>query len=86
LVEASYLDKPAISLQPGLKKNDFLVTNKLGVTLPVYEHGKIESVLNKLLFDKKYAAELARKRKDFRTDGRATERVTNLVYQMLKQV
>lgn len=83
LVESTYLDKPSISLQPGLKKEDFLITNSLGVTVPVYKHGEIGVILEKLLSDANYAAELYQKRKDFGIDGKATERVTNLIYEML---
>lgn len=86
LVESTYLGKPSISLQPGLKKDDLLITNKLGVTLPVYKHGEIGGVLEKLVFDKNYAAELSErgKTKGFGIDGKATERVTDLVYKMLE--
>jgi CDP-glycerol glycerophosphotransferase (TagB/SpsB family) len=83
LVESSYLDLPSISLQPGLKKDDLLITNRLGVTVPVYKQGEFGAVLEKLLFDENYAKELYEKRKGFRTDGKATERVTNLVYEMV---
>lgn len=85
LVESSYLDLPSISLQPGLinPDKDILVTNKLGITVPVYKHGEIKFVLEKLLFDNNYNLELAEKRKDFRTDGKATGRVVDLIYSML---
>jgi len=85
LVESTYLDKPSISLQPGLKGDDLLITNQLGVTVPVYEHGKIGNILQRLLFDENYATELSQrgKRKGFSIDGKATERVTNLIYETL---
>jgi len=86
LIESTYLDKPTISLQPGLKKEDLLITNRMGITVPVYEHGKIDEILEKLLFDKNFATELSQraKRKGFTIDGKATERVTNLIYEMIK--
>ncbi len=86
LVDSSYLDKPSISLQPGLNnlKDDPLITNKLGVTDHVYKKGEIGDVLEKLLFDKNYTQKLAQGRKDFRTDGKATERVAELVYKMIE--
>ncbi len=83
LVEAAYLDKPGVSLQPGLKKHDMLITNHLGFTVPVYRKGDVGSVIDRLLMDKKYARQLAEKRKGFVNDGKATDRVLNLVYEML---
>lgn len=84
LVESSYLDKPSISLQPGLIIEDPLITNKLGVTLPVYKPEEIRSVLESVLFDSNYLKKLEEKRKDFKTDGKATERVAKLVHKMLE--
>lgn len=83
LIESVHLGKPSISLQPGLKTDDLLITNRSGITLPVYQQGKIGAVLDKLLYDKNYASELLKKSKDFRTDGKATERVVKLIYKML---
>lgn len=85
LIESSYLEKPSISLQPGLKVEDMLITNELEVTLPIYKHGEVNLILEKLLFDKNYEKELSHKAKakGFSIDGKATERVTELVYEML---
>src|SRR3989338_8438163 len=80
LIESTYLDLPSISLQPGLNAEDYLeATNKLGITIPIYKKGEIGGVLRKLIFDEGYRLKLATKRKEFQTDGKATERVTNLV-------
>jgi len=85
LIESTYLEKPSISLQPGLNAEDPLITNKLGITVPVYKHGEMKGIVEKLLNDKNYNIELSQmgKRKGFSIDGKATERVTNLVYEML---
>jgi len=86
LVESTYMDKPSVSLQPGLADTgkDFLVTNYFGVTVPVYKNGEFQCVLDRLMHDDAYQKELAGKRATFRTDGKATERVVELVYNMLK--
>ena len=83
LIESSYLDKPSISLQPGLKKEDFLITNKLGITVPVYKKEGIIKILKKVLYDKNYINKMAKKRKSFKIEGKSTDRVVNLVYKML---
>ena len=84
LIESSYLGLPSISLQPGLKAEDYLeMTNKSGITIPVYIKGEIKGILERIMFDDNYRTELAIKRSGFKIDGKATERVTNLVYEML---
>lgn len=84
LIESTYLGLPSISLQPGLKAEDYLeATNKSGITIPIYKEGEIREVLRKLIFDERYKLKLATKRKEFQIDGKATERVTNLVHKIL---
>jgi len=85
LVESSYLDKPSISFQPNLIGKDSLVTNSIGVSIPVYSFEEMDRISEKILFDESYNNELAVKRRNFSTDGRATERVVNLIYEMLKE-
>jgi surface carbohydrate biosynthesis protein len=83
LIEAAYMDKPGISIQPGLLEKDMLITNQLGVTVPIYEKEKILPIITQVMFDANYKKELAEKRKEFGTDGKATERIVNLVYSMV---
>jgi len=45
LVEAACLGRPAFSLQPGLKTADLLLTNFLGVTIPVYKKGELAEMV-----------------------------------------
>lgn len=79
LVEASYLGRPAISLQPGISGEDPLITNELGVTLPVYGKGETEEVLQGLLNSDDYFQERAPNQRKFTTDGQAKDRVLDLV-------
>ncbi len=79
LVEASYMDKLGISLQPGLQKEDFLVTNELRVTCPVYERSDVLPTIEKALFDKNFKGEYQKAREGFSTDGKATSRIVDLV-------
>lgn len=84
LIESTYLDLPSISLQPGLKAKDYLSnTNDLGITIPVYQKGELEGILRKLISEESYRQELAMKRRELKIDGKATERVVSLIYNML---
>lgn len=86
LIESSYLGMPSISLQPGLNTEDPLVTNGLGVTFPIYKKGDIMPVLRELVYKEEYREEMAgrAKSRNFATDGRATERVSELVRKFFK--
>ncbi len=84
LIEACVLGIPAISLQPGLKKEDFLVTNRIGVTLPVYARGGMAVVLKEFLHDPDFKRTLLKNQGRLHIDGHATERVVDLIHRMLK--
>ena len=61
-----------------------LITNKPGITIPIYKKEDIIPTLKKIIFDKDYQNELEEKRKQYSTEGKATEKVTNLIYKVLK--
>ncbi|MBI2583905.1 MAG: CDP-glycerol glycerophosphotransferase family protein, partial [Candidatus Aenigmarchaeota archaeon] len=81
--EALYCGKPVISVQPGLVGEDFLITNKLGVNPVVYRKEDLKPALERAMNDPAYQEEMARMREGFVPEGRATERVTRLAYEML---
>lgn len=85
LIEAAYLNKASISVQPGLKntKEDLLITNKLGLTVSVHKKGQLSNLLERMISDNHYIERFAKKGKPFRTDSKATEKVVNLIYNML---
>ena len=65
-------------------EEDYLeMKKKSRITIPVYIKGEIKGILERIMFDDNYRTELAIKRSGFKIDGKATERVTNLVYEML---
>jgi hypothetical protein len=83
-IEAVYMSKPCISLQPGLKDQDGLVVSAKGVIPVGYIEGDCRKVLHRALTDKEYRTNgMAEQASRFRTDGRATERVVGLVNIML---
>jgi len=85
-VKAVYMKKPCISIQPGLKREDLLEVLTKNEIIPV---GRTEkdciSLISKAITDRNYRKrELIRKAFDFKTDGKATGRVVELVHQMLE--
>jgi len=60
LIEAMLCGLPVVSLQPALKREDMLVTNRVGATRAVREMAQIQHVVRRLLCDETYRAELIR--------------------------
>jgi len=84
LVYAMHLGRPGVSIQPGMTpEQDMLPTNRLGSTVPVYDLDKLKSTLEQVLCDEDFRAGLREKWKQHENDGRATERVVQLVERFL---
>jgi hypothetical protein len=83
LVESCYLGVPAVSVQPGLDGRDPLPTNQMEISLGVYEEGMIEPAVESLLFDPATRDSCMRRLNNFRPNGGATSRVTDLIYKMI---
>jgi hypothetical protein len=85
-IEAVYMGKPCISIQPRLKTADGLSILTKNKIIPVgYTVQECKNLIRKSILDPKYRQEeLMKKASSFRTDGKATERVTNIVYEMLR--
>jgi hypothetical protein len=85
-IEAVYMHKPCISLQPGLKGEDFLSVLTNNSIIPVgYTTGQCKELVRKAILDDSYRTkEMVERASEFRSDGKATERVTSLVYRMLE--
>lgn len=81
--EAVLMGKPCISLQPGFKRDDFLLSAYRIVPV-CYIREDCSRLLERVIWDgyfrEKKMPEMAA---EFRTDGKATERVVKLVYEML---
>ena len=82
LVEALLAGRPIISLQPGLRSDDLLVLNRMGVTAPVTDVGLLPDAIR---------AGLAKTIRDVRgslpavwTDGSGTQRVVDVVREMIQ--
>jgi len=82
-IETVYMSKPCISLQPGLKGEDLLIVSKHGVVPVGYTDKDCKEEVKKAILNKKHRKEMIKRASSFKTDGKATQRVTELVYQML---
>ena len=83
LIESVYLDKDTISLQPELSKEDRLITNRFGLTIPVYKKEDILPTLRRVIYDQDFKKELKGRRSKLNLDGKATERAVNFIYGLL---
>lgn len=84
-IEAVYIGKPCISIQPGLLCEDFLAVLTKNNLIPVgYNHEDCKCLVERAYTDSNYREGLIDQASDFRTDGKATDRVTNLVYELLE--
>ncbi len=83
LVESLYLNRPSISIQPGLKVEDPLITNELGITLPIYRENEIPEVLSKLASDPDFQNKLAEKRAEFSKAQKATPKIKKLILETI---
>lgn len=83
-IEAVYLGKPCVSLQPGLKDEDGLIVSAKGVIPAGYNERDCRKILHQALTDPTYRTEhMLKKASSFRTDGQATKRVVGLIHKML---
>ena len=83
LVEACYLDSVVLSLQPGLKTSDVLPTNRLGITQAVYRSDEVLPAIRELILNPTTRQVAKRRLASFRTDGRATQRVLDRIFELM---
>jgi hypothetical protein len=83
LIEACYLGCIVISIQPGLRFNDVLPTNKTGCSIPVYFEEKLTDTLKMALMNPETISELKQRMKFLKQDGHATNRIVNTIYRMI---
>ncbi|BAH77544.1 glycosyltransferase [Solidesulfovibrio magneticus] len=74
LVEAALCRRPVLSVQPGLKREDMLATNRCGATAVVREIAELPQTIERLLCDKGFQAELLRRQANFPVIAEAIER------------
>jgi hypothetical protein len=85
LVESCYLGSIVVSVQPGLRFKDFIPTNLMGYSIPVYSREKILETLEMALMNIQFRAEMKKKVEKLIHEGNATTKVVNTIYQMIKQ-
>ncbi|MEK7658934.1 MAG: NTP transferase domain-containing protein [Patescibacteria group bacterium] len=84
LFEAALAGKKVLSYQPGLKKKiDYLASNRLGLSLPVYKKEDLYLALKRLIFQKSKAKNLKLIKKY--TQNNSTQKVINFINDILKK-
>lgn len=81
-IEAVYMRRPVISLQPGLKVKDNLVVSRLGVVPAGYTESACNSLLTAAA-DPEFRKALLEQSASFTHGGKATDRVVALAYSLL---
>lgn len=85
LVEACYLDRPVISLQPNLLNEDPLPTNQIGLSIGIYSEEKIFPTLLKVIHDIESENKSALINKaNFQTDNCSTRSIISIIYKLLE--
>lgn len=74
LVEAVLMKKPVLSIQPGLKREDMLVTNRTGATKLITSIAELQSCLHPLLLEQQRRDELLQCQQTFAVVTDATKR------------
>ncbi len=82
LVEACYLGCPALSLQPGALYPEAVASNIAGVSASVRTWAEFGEMTTRMMFDDTLRSEYAERLKTFAVDGKASERVVSLVFNM----
>jgi len=85
-IEAVYMGKPTLSIQPHLQGEDYLAILTKNKIIPVgYTPEQCRALVQKAFVDREYREkELIEQSSSFRIDGKATERVAELIYQNLE--
>lgn len=82
LVEATLCRRPVISIQPGLKREDMLATNRCGATGVVREIAELPKTIERLLCDKNFQTDTLRRQANFPVIAGANERWRQLLYEL----
>lgn len=85
LQEACYLECPVLSLQPGLRGEDPLPANRQKLSCSVTDPAKLPAALEKMLFEPATRAAFAKRQRDARPTGNATEKIIELARNMLDE-
>ena len=82
LFEAAMMGKKVLSYQPGLKSPDLLISNKLGLSAPVYKKKDLYKAFKKMFFKKvkKHNSKMIKKY----TGNKSTQKVTDFIANILR--
>ncbi|HZR22189.1 MAG TPA: CDP-glycerol glycerophosphotransferase family protein [Vicinamibacterales bacterium] len=82
LIDAAYLGRPVVSLQPSLSRTDVLPTNAIGLTVPVYDASDVTATIESLLMDETRIRALTTRLETITPPAGAAERVLALLEQL----
>jgi hypothetical protein len=82
LAEAALSGLPVLSIQPGLRREEILVTNRTGATLRVTDADLLPGLLARLLCDEGFRAELVQRQAAFPVLSGAKERWRELLTEL----
>jgi hypothetical protein len=84
LIEAVLMGKLIVSLQPGTKKTNKLITERVGASIGIYNSDDMEPMLEKLLCDTEYQQKILEKGKTFYIQKSATHKIVAEILAILK--
>jgi hypothetical protein len=82
LVEAALCDVPVLSIQPGLKREDMLVTNRTGATLALRQGDQLPQLLRRMACDAPSRAHRLEQQRLFPVIAESRTRWTNLLHNL----
>ena len=85
LIESVLLGKLTLSLQPGTKMPDMLITNRVGASVSIFNIDEIEPMTEKIIFNDKFKVKILEKGKLFGVQGMATDNVINQLFLLLSE-
>ena len=83
LAEAAILQRPVLSVQLNLQREEILVTNRIGATLMVREQESLATELTKLINQPEYCRQLLHNQKKFQVVQDSIERWSDCLEKML---
>jgi hypothetical protein len=84
LVESFLLGKPTLSIQIGLKRNDSLITNRLGLTKVIGSIAELYTTLNGFIVNNDELHRPVNNPDFMEIDGKATQRVVSFLYRIAR--
>ena len=83
-MEALYLGKPCVSIQPGLTGQDYFFASREGIVPFSHTPEGCEGLVQAVMTNRDYRREIVEKAASFRPEGKATPKIKKLVEEVLE--